>query len=94
MASFNPVQQPTETPKLTNLNQTIQGAEHPIAKQFVENVIKTAMRNIKLRQDRQRFREQRAEFDLHPTILDASLMDEQRNMRLGGIRSANILFLD
>jgi len=97
MASFNPVQRPTETPTLTNVNQTIQGAEHPIATQFVGNVIQTAMRkliatnkiiqNTQLRQDQQRFRQQRAGFTLQPTTLNSLLMDEQRNMRLGGIRS-------
>lgn len=89
MASFILVQRPTETPNLTNVNQTIQGAEHPIATQFVENVIQAAkmkIRNENIRQDTLRFRQQREEFTLQPTIFNARIMGEERGMMLGGFR--------
>lgn len=88
MASFVPVQRPTEAPKLANVNHTVQGAEHPIATQFVESVLKKARINIgnrQLREETQRFR-QSIPTTLQPTTLNSRLMREERGMLLGHLR--------
>ena len=45
MAEFKKVQHPTETSSLTEVNQTVQGASHPIAQNFVDKVIQKAVSN-------------------------------------------------
>ncbi len=45
MAEFKKVQHPTETSSLTKVNQTVQGASHPIAQKFVDKVIQKAISN-------------------------------------------------